>query len=102
MEKNKDQWPDGKPVHRVIPLSPADAAFLLLPVSDEDFQQDFQKAKHLEFAQILGQIQFPSVYTKLEMRLAISMISRQRPKWSEKSFKILIKMLEYEGYWAYL
>ena len=91
VEKNKDQWPDGIPVHRAIPLSPTDAAFLLLPVSDEDFQE----AQHLEFAQILGQIQFPSVYTKLEMRFAISMISRQRSKWSKKSFKILIKMLEY-------
>ena len=91
VEKNKDLWPDGKPVHRATPLTPADSAYLILPVSDEDFEE----AKHLEFAQILGQIQFPSVYTKLEMRFAISMISRQRSKWSKKSFKILVKMLEY-------
>ena len=91
VEKNKDLWPDGKPVHRATPLTPADSAYLILPVSDEDFEE----AKHLEFAQILGQIQFPSVYTKLEMRFAISMISRQRSKWSKKSFKILVKMLEH-------
>ena len=92
-DKNKGLWKDGQVPHRAIPLSPADAAFLLLPVSDEDFED----AKDLEFPQILGQIQFPTVYTKLEMRFAISLISRQRSKWSRKSFKILVKALEY-GY----
>jgi len=93
VEKNRDLWPDGKIPNRAIPLSPVDAAFMLLPVSDEDFEE----AKHLEFPQILGQIQFPTVYTKLEMRFAISLISRQRSRWSCRAFKILVKALEY-GY----
>ena len=93
MEKNKDLWPDGKPKHRGTPLSPADAAFLLEPVSVEEWEE----SKHLDFASILGQIQFPTVYTKLEMRFAISLISRQRARWSRRSYKILIKALEY-GY----
>ena len=93
VEKNKDLWPDGKPKHRGTPLSPADGAFLLEPVSDEEWEA----SKHLDFASILGQIQFPTVYTKLEMRFAISLISRQRSRWSRRSYKILIKALEY-GY----
>ena len=93
VEKNKDLWPDGKPKHRGTPLSPADAAFLLEPVSVEEWEE----SKHLDFASILGQIQFPTVYTKLEMRFAISLISRQRARWSRRSYKILIKALEY-GY----
>ena len=93
VEKNKGLWTDGKVPRRAIPLSPSDAAFLLLPVTDDDFQD----AKDLEFPQLLGQIQFPTVYTKMEMRFAISLISRQRSRWSRRSFKILVKALEY-GY----
>ena len=71
----------------------ADAAHFLTPATDEKFEV----AKYLQFPQILGQIQYPTVYTKLEMRFAVSLISRHRSKWSKKSFDILVKALEY-GY----
>lgn len=93
VEGNKHLWKDGIPTDRKIPLSPSDATYLLQPVSDEDFED----AKNLQFPQLLGQIQYPTVYTKLEMRFAISLISRQRNKWTKKSFGILVKALEY-GY----
>ena len=93
VQRNSDLWENGIPESRATPMTPADATFLTLPVSD----QDFEEAKHLEFPQLLGQIQFPSVYTKLEMRFAMSLLSRQRAKWSKKAFQILVKALEY-GY----
>jgi hypothetical protein len=93
VEKNIGLWGSGKPKHRATPLSVADAAHFLTPATDEEFEV----AKHLQFPQILGQIQYPTVYTKLEMRFAVSLISRHRSKWSKKSFDILVKALEY-GY----
>ena len=71
----------------------ADSAVLLIPATEEEFED----AKHLQFPQLLGQIQYPTVYTKLEMRFAVSLISRHRSKWSRRSFDILVKALEY-GY----
>ena len=93
VQRNSDLWENGIPKSRATPMTPADATFLTLPVSD----QDFEEAKHLEFPQLLGQIQFPRIYTKLEMRLVMSLLSRQRAKWSKKAFQILVKALEY-GY----
>ncbi len=39
--------------------------------------------------------QYPSAYTRLEMRYAMSILSRFRTKWGKKHFEILIKTLEY-------
>jgi hypothetical protein len=93
VEKYKHLWPDGVPKHRGVPISPTDAAYMLEPVTDEEFNL----AKGLEFPNLLGQIQYPTVYTKLEMRFCVSLISRQRSKWSRRGFQILVKALEY-GY----
>jgi hypothetical protein len=40
-------------------------------------------------------VQYPSNYTKLEMKYAMSVLSRHRAKWGITHFKILLKSLEY-------
>jgi hypothetical protein len=45
--------------------------------------------------QILGVVQYPSVFTKPEMRYAMSVLSRHRTKWGKRHFLILLKSLEY-------
>jgi hypothetical protein len=37
VEKHKHLWPDGVPKHRGVPTTPADAACMLEPVTDEEF-----------------------------------------------------------------
>ncbi len=44
---------------------------------------------------MLGVVQYPSNYTKLEMKYAMSVLSRYRTKWGVNHFKILMKSLEY-------
>jgi hypothetical protein len=51
----------------------------------------------LEFPNLLGQIQHPTVHAKLEMRFCVSLMSRQRFKWSRRGFQILVKALEEHG-----
>jgi hypothetical protein len=56
---------------------------------------EMKAAEHLPFASLLGVCQYPSSFTKLEMRYAMSVLSRHRTKWGLNHFKVLIKALEY-------
>jgi hypothetical protein len=92
VERFKEFLPSNGPKPRVIPLSPADENFLLVPSEEEA-----KEASHLPYPNLLGVCQYPSAYTRPEMRYAMSILSRFRTKWGKKHFEILIKTLEY-GY----
>jgi hypothetical protein len=82
----------GKVRERRVPLSAADERLLTEPSEEE-----IKEAEHLPFPNLLGVIQYPSAFTKPEMRYAMSVLSRHRTKWGRKHFVILLKALEY-GY----
>jgi hypothetical protein len=77
---------------RRVPLSAADERLLTEPSEEE-----IKDAEHLPYPNLLGVVQYPSAFTKPEMRYAMSVLSRHRTKWSKRHFAILIKSLEY-GY----
>jgi hypothetical protein len=78
------------PKIRLIPLSPADEKLLVKPTAEE-----IKAAEHLPYPNQLGVVQYPSNYTKLEMKYAMSILSRHRTKWGLNHFRILMKSLEY-------
>ena len=92
VERFKEYLPEGGPKPRLVPLSPADERLLVEPSADE-----MEEAKGLPYASLLGVCQYPSAYTRLEMRYAMSVLSRWRTKWGKVHFAILVKVLEY-GY----
>ena len=81
------------PRFRGVPISIADHSLLLDTATDDEVAE----AKHLPFPQLLGVVQYPSAFTKLELRFAVSFLSRHRGKWAVRHFKGLLKILEY-GY----
>jgi hypothetical protein len=93
VERFKDFLPSDGPKQRLVPLSPADERLILLPISEEEAME----ASHLPYPNLLGVCQYPSAYTRLEMRYAMSILSRFRTKWGKKQFEVLVKTLEY-GY----
>jgi hypothetical protein len=92
VERFKEFLPQAGPKARLVPLSPADERFLVEPSVEE-----MAEASHLPYTSLLGVCQYPSAYTRLEMRYAMSILSRFRTKWGKKHFEILVKTLEY-GY----
>jgi hypothetical protein len=90
VERFKDFLPCSGPKERLVPLSPADERCLLEPTEEE-----VKEASHLPFPNLLGVCQYPSAYTRLEMRFAMSILSRFRTKWGKKHFEVLVKALEY-------
>jgi hypothetical protein len=92
VERFKDFLPPTGPKARKVPLSPADEKLLVEPTESE-----MKEAEHLPYASMLGVCQYPSSFTKLEMRYSMSVLSRHRTKWGLDHFKILVKALEY-GY----
>jgi hypothetical protein len=88
----KEFLPVDGPKERKVPLSPADERLLVEPT-----EKEIKEAEHLPYPNLLGVCQYPSAYTRLEMRFAMSVLSRHRTKWSVIHFRILIKALEY-GY----
>jgi hypothetical protein len=84
--------PEGGPANRKVPLSAADEKLLTEPTDAE-----MKEAEHLPYASLLGVCQYPSSFTRLETRYAMSVLSRHRTKWGIIHFKILLKALEY-GY----
>ena len=92
VERFKEFLPLAGPKIRLIPLSPADERLLVEPSEEE-----MAEASHLPYTSLLGVCQYPSAYTRLEMRYAMSILSRFRTKWGKKHFEILVKTLEY-GY----
>jgi hypothetical protein len=63
----------------------------------EPTEQEIKEAEHLPFPNLLGVVQYPSAFSKPEMRYAMSVLSRHRTKWGKRHFVILLKSLEY-GY----
>jgi hypothetical protein len=92
MERFREYLPAGGPKPRLVPLSPADERLLIEPT-----EKEMEEAKALPYASLLGVCQYPSAYTRLEMRYAMSVLSRWRTKWGKIHFAILVKSLEY-GY----
>ncbi len=90
VERFKEVLPHAGPKERLVPLSPADEKFLVDPSEEE-----MKKASHLPYTSLLGVCQYPSAYTRLEMRYAMSILSRFRTKWGKKHFEVLVKTLEY-------
>ncbi len=73
-------------------MSVADKKLLVEPSNAE-----IAEAETLPFPSLLGVVQYPSCYTKIEMKYAMSVLSRWRTKWGVNHFKVLVKALEY-GY----
>ena len=92
MVRFKEFLPANGPKERLVPLSPRDEKLLVEPTEEE-----IRAAEHLPFPNVLGVVQYPSNFTKLEMRYAMSVLSRHRTKWGKAHFEILLKALEY-GY----
>ena len=92
VERFAEFLPNGKAKERRVPLSAADEKLLIEPT-----EQEIKEAEHLPFPNLLGVIQYPSAFSKPEMRYAMSVLSRHRTKWGKKHFVILLKSLEY-GY----
>jgi hypothetical protein len=90
VERFKKFLPSDGPKERKVPLSPADERLLVEPT-----EMEMKDAEHLPYASLLGVCQYPSSFTKLEMRYAMSVLSRHRTKWGLNHFKVLIKALEY-------
>jgi hypothetical protein len=90
VERFKSCLPPSGQKDRKVPLSPADEKLLIEP-SDSDVKL----AEHLPYASLLGVCQYPSSFTKLEMRYALSVLSRHRTRWGMDHFKALLKALEY-------
>jgi hypothetical protein len=92
VERFRECLPANGPKPRLVPLSTADERLLVEPTEEE-----MDEAKALPYASLLGVCQYPSAYTRLEMRYAVSVLSRWRTKWGKVHFAILMKSLEY-GY----
>ena len=63
------------PKVRLVPLFPNDEKLLVEPSAEE-----IKAAEHLPYPNVLGVVQYPSNYTKLEMKYAMSVLSRHRTK----------------------
>jgi hypothetical protein len=92
IERFKEYLGKDGPKARLVPLSVADEKLLVEPTDAE-----IAEAQHLPFPSLLGVVQYPSCYTKIEMKYSMSILSRWRTKWGPNHFRILIKALEY-GY----
>ncbi len=54
-------------------MSPLDEKLLVEP-SDEEIKA----AEHLPYPNLLGVVQYPSIFTKVEMKYSMSVLSRHR------------------------
>jgi hypothetical protein len=75
VERFKEFFSEAGPAERMIPLSPYDEKLLVEPTADE-----IMAAEHLPFPNVLGVSQYPSNFTKLEMKYYMSILSRHRTK----------------------
>jgi hypothetical protein len=92
VERFKEYLGKDGPKTRLVPLSVADEKLLVEPTDAE-----IAEAQNLPFPSLLGVVQYPSCYTKVEMKYSMSVLSRWRTKWGTNHFRILLKSLEY-GY----
>jgi hypothetical protein len=61
----------------------------------EPTEEEAKEAEHLPYPNLLGVVQYPSAFTKPEMRYSMSVFARFRTKWGKKHFLALLKSLEY-------
>ncbi len=92
MERFREYLGKDGPKSRLVPLSVTDEKLLVEPTDAE-----IAAAQHLPYPSLLGVVQYPSCYTKLEMKYSMSVLSRWRTKWGPDHFRVLLKALEY-GY----
>jgi hypothetical protein len=92
VERFQEFLGEAGPKKRNVPLSPLDKKML-----GEPSEAEIKAAEHLPYPNLLGVVQYPSNFTKVEMKYAMSILSRSRAKWGVSHFKILLKCLEY-GY----
>jgi hypothetical protein len=92
VERFSEFLPKGEIKIRRVPLSATDERLLTEPTEEE-----IKEAEHLPYPNLLGVIQYPSAFTKPEMRYSMSVLSRHRTKWGKRHFMALLKSLEY-GY----
>ena len=90
VERFSEFLPKGEVKVRRVPLSAADERLLTEPTEEE-----MKEAEHLPYPNLLGVVQYPSAFTKPEMRYCMSVLSRHRTKWGKRHFVILLKTLEY-------
>jgi hypothetical protein len=90
VERFAEFLPKDRAKKRKVPLSAADERMLTEPTEEE-----VKEAEHLPFPNLLGVVQYPSAFTKPEMRYAMSVLSRHRTRWGKRHFFILLKSLEY-------
>ena len=90
VERFSEFLPKGEIKIRRVPLSAADERLLTEPTEEE-----MREAEHLPYPNLLGVVQYPSAFTKPEMRYSMSVLSRHRTKWGKRHFMALIKSLEY-------
>ena len=75
-------------------------AFVRIPLSERCVLEDptpeqVEEAAHLPCRQLLGCMAYPSCHTKLEIRYAISMLSRHMNGWSVGHWKAALHCLKY-------
>jgi hypothetical protein len=92
VERFREYFGKDGPKVRLVPLSVADEKLLVEPT-----EAQIAEAQNLPYPSLLGVVQYPSCYTKLEMKYSMSILSRWRTKWGPDHFRILLKALEY-GY----
>jgi hypothetical protein len=92
VERFKEFFPKGIVKERRVPLSPTDERALAEPTEEE-----VKEAEHLPYPNLLGVVQYPSAFTKPEMRYSMSVLSRHRTRWGKRHFIALLRSLEY-GY----
>jgi hypothetical protein len=92
VERFSEFLPKGEIKVRRVPLSATDERLLTEPTEEE-----IREAEHLPYPNLLGVVQYPSAFTKPEMRYSMSVLSRHRTKWGKRHFMALLKSLEY-GY----
>jgi hypothetical protein len=90
VERFAEFLPKGSVKERRVPLSATDEKMLSEPTEEE-----IKEAEHLPYPNLLGVVQYPSAFTKPEMRYSMSVLSRHRTKWGKRHFLILLKSLEY-------
>jgi hypothetical protein len=71
VERFKSYLGKDGPKMRLVPLSTVDEKLLVEP-SDAEIAE----AQHLPFPPLLGVVQYPSCYTKVEMKYSMSVLSR--------------------------
>jgi hypothetical protein len=72
----------------ILILDQKDSAWLIIA---EITEVEITEAETLPFPSLLGVVEYPSCYTKIEMKYyAMSVLSRWRTKWGVSHFEVLI------------